>query len=631
MSEVRFIRKKPNDSWLSKCSKATDITYISDSPSLRAEMANLGLKVVGTHNFTSLVFWSRLIDERDAALDCVDTQFLLRILNLSSSLDNSLKFHLRFAITELLYEMLLAEVVLTEYGYQQFSFDEGFITNRIMRERYGLDRDPISGIFYDQTSTSYKSNEQGLPDRVKKSIASLVSTALFETSLVWARFFCKRGILATSPGSGLRGAVEGVFSNEEPLPPIVYLHGSVGHGKSFSGLFARLQACFNRNASEVMAFPLSKSNPLQEPELYSKVASVAGYIATKSRLAEGGSDSKLCESRLSEWLVYILSDWAVKRKRDDYVVRRFVDIMKPSAVVAQHSLDLAANLGSVAKLRRIPSFLISHGSHVINSSVSANEEWRIHAKTIFDGPYDYTAIQTPASAKFYNDLSRLAAAYDTGPLIVNGKPRFMERHKREQLFGQHANKQIILHAGTPKPPYALRPLIYETTDEYLENIRSFVEAVSVKSDVYVAIRFRPSWGISKETIEQALPSTKNWGVYSQGSFDEYLEQCDALVSYSSTTIEQALYAGCPVILWSAGLGYEHLSAFSLGFESDEKLTGVWMSDKQSLQSDLEAIARWRLSDAEKDRETFQFVYDSFRSKQRNLMKLSELNRIGESV
>ena len=50
--------------------------------------------------------------------------------------------------------------------------------------------------------------------------------------------------------------------------------------------------------------------------------------------------------------------------------------------------------------------------------------------------------------------------------------------------------KILLYASTPKFMGSLRPLIYETEDEYIKNLIIFINSMSNRQDIHLAIRHR---------------------------------------------------------------------------------------------------------------------------------------------
>jgi len=259
-------------------------------------------------------------------------------------------------------------------------------------------------------------------------------------------------------------------------------------------------------------------------------------------------------------------------------LKEILKISKPEKVFSQHSLDLGYALGEICLESNISALLISHGSHVPNNNLMAKLEWSIHSQTIFNAHYPFIAIQTPWANKFINNQDEvISKKIITGPLIIaqkdlNIKNRLLTKKK---LFNIKTEKRIILHAGTPKSWNSLRPWVYETFDEYINNINDVIEAVGVVPDLFLAIRFRPQSGLSLDDLKLSLIKSDCYSIYVEGSFKDYLMASDFLLSYSSTTIEEALQYNVPVIQYDSDGKYEHISALKLNNGTKNNISPVY--------------------------------------------------------
>ena len=100
--------------------------------------------------------------------------------------------------------------------------------------------------------------------------------------------------------------------------------------------------------------------------------------------------------------------------------------------------------------------------------------------------------------------------------------------------------------------------MYETTDEYIENINSLIRAVDGLEGVHLVVRFRPSDYLTLKDFLELLNESNCYSVHSKGSFADYLMVSDLLVSYSSTTIEEALQNRIPVLQYDGHGKYCHI-------------------------------------------------------------------------
>ncbi len=243
-----------------------------------------------------------------------------------------------------------------------------------------------------------------------------------------------------------------------------------------------------------------------------------------------------------------------------YYLDKFLRNKNPALVLSQMARGFLYNLGELASLYNIPSVLISHGSHVPASNRFADLEWREHGLGLLKTHYKYLAIQSPWALRYLKSRPSNSIPIITGPLLFT-KTRRDEGYKlsiKKEVTPEHHDKTIILHAGTPKPAQSLRPVVYETVDEYIENINSLIRAVEKLKEVHLIVRFRPSDNLTLTDFQELLAKSSCYSIHSKGTFEEYLTIADLLVSYSSTTIEEALQNMVPVLLYDRNGKYCHI-------------------------------------------------------------------------
>jgi len=274
-------------------------------------------------------------------------------------------------------------------------------------------------------------------------------------------------------------------------------------------------------------------------------------------------------------------------------LNRILTIVKPKGVFAQHSLGIGYALGEVCYQENIPGLLIDHGSHTPQTALSPSYAWSVHAHTLFNSMYPFVAIQSPWAKKFLKKQDMVVSkSITTGP-IIHAKPSLnasLNFEMRCKLFGRKlARKRIILHASSPRQWQTLRPWIYETVDEYIHNINSTIKAVEAIPDLYLCIRFRPKNTLSLKEFEMSLVASDCYGIYAEGSFEEFLMSSDILISYSSTTIEEALQSHIPVLQYDPDGKYQHIQGEVLSSDGINKLSTVY---SVLTDNDLKEALKW---------------------------------------
>jgi len=241
-----------------------------------------------------------------------------------------------------------------------------------------------------------------------------------------------------------------------------------------------------------------------------------------------------------------------------------MDKVRPSAFVSNGTRDDDEVIAELCKKKLIDSVLISHGSHIMPKNRYEMIEWGEHGRTLLRSPFAFYALQTPLSEGYLKVFPTESKTLKTGPLIWGREiDRGMRKDGFEKMFKgryDYERTRIIVHAGTPKPSNGLRFYVYETPDEYIQAVRDVAYAVQETPGVVLIVRFRPSSEVSAEDIKRAVPFSDKVILSAEGPFSDVLRICDLLVSFSSTTIEEALQNRIPVLLYGGGGRYQHLEA-----------------------------------------------------------------------
>ena len=85
-----------------------------------------------------------------------------------------------------------------------------------------------------------------------------------------------------------------------------------------------------------------------------------------------------------------------------------------------------------------------------------------------------------------------------------------------------------------------------------------IRAVEERKEVHLIVRFRPSGYLQEKDFIELLIKSDCYSVHSKGTLEDYLAISDLLVSYSSTTIEEALQNMVPVLLYDRNGKYCHI-------------------------------------------------------------------------
>ncbi|EGI77385.1 glycosyltransferase family protein [Hylemonella gracilis] len=155
----------------------------------------------------------------------------------------------------------------------------------------------------------------------------------------------------------------------------------------------------------------------------------------------------------------------------------------------------------------------------------------------------------------------------------------------------------ILFAGNYMGVHNHIPWMLETPDEFLDGIAELAQAVSQipQARLLVRVKVNAKPECNPETLRKLLPKSPNVEISNEGTFKQALAQSDLLVACISTTIDEALGAGRPVLLHSTRGRYHHLPGMSTPPTAAHR-SAVYVSGKTPLVALLKGVM-----DAHRDR------------------------------
>tara|TARA_B100001123_G_C15229077_1_gene994375 strand:- start:178 stop:1539 length:1362 start_codon:yes stop_codon:yes gene_type:complete len=255
-------------------------------------------------------------------------------------------------------------------------------------------------------------------------------------------------------------------------------------------------------------------------------------------------------------------------------LEKYLKICKPDIIFSQMSMGITCMLGYHARKMNIASMLISHGSHVRHVGNIVSLEHSNMAGNMLYGDYQYLGIQTMLSYEY------ISSKQIPRQSIVKISPTILIKNNTEKYI---TDKLTILYAGTILS--GTKSYLYETPDEHYESINDTVEILSKCKNIKLIIKFRQTNEFTYDSLKYLLNNLpENVSIIDDGLLSENLAVSHLLMSFSSTTIEEALINNTPVLLYGGKGRYSHIPkvTFNPRNKDDFLDTVTFISNRKSL-------------------------------------------------
>lgn len=279
-----------------------------------------------------------------------------------------------------------------------------------------------------------------------------------------------------------------------------------------------------------------------------------------------------------------------RQHREIRAADELLELLKPRLVMTPFGRRTNHAIGELAQRRNIPGLLVSHGSFAPVKDDLDQKGWGYHSFGMLYGSYSHAALQTPLAEGFAESVQATSEFMKTGPLSwgwqVNRKANLDLKSK---MVPGRPDCRVVMHAGTPKGRSGIHFHVYETPDEYIQGIIELIQAVEQMPNAYLIVKFRPL-RISLDDLISLLPTSDSYSISVDEPFLDVMGITDLLVSFSSTTIEEALQNQVPVLLYGGSGRYQHIAAQDITPERPARPGAVYsVRDSEHLADGLGKI------------------------------------------
>lgn len=259
-----------------------------------------------------------------------------------------------------------------------------------------------------------------------------------------------------------------------------------------------------------------------------------------------------------------------------YALHYILNRLNIYLVMSYVGIEIMAVAGEMARVMNKKSLFISHGTHPEPIDSCHELELYSNCRTFMLGDYTHIALCTPvqeAHLRYFKNKYRniISEEIKMGPLIFTSLVNRDKAWHKEQLCIS-SDYYVFTHAVSIKPRNAERFYFLETLDEFFSGVTDIINVINALDKVKLIIRVHPGFHWSNEEIKLLLPASGNYIINREGPFSEVLGATDALISYSSTTIDEALINRIPVLLYDRWNRYNH---FKTGIFEQDNSTDVY--------------------------------------------------------
>jgi hypothetical protein len=311
----------------------------------------------------------------------------------------------------------------------------------------------------------------------------------------------------------------------------------------------------------VWAFPFNRHEVLEEQNsLDQKLESLADQLETVWREDFYFNEMDLgpvIAMKLRAGILYQLK----KRVRRQLQMREMLQVLQPEIVVSPIGAELFSTLGQQCKELGIPAVIIPHGTLAAPEGALEEIEWRRLSQGQLLSPYGFAAAQTPIAAEHAAYYGAEKRTINTGP-IVFARTCPGDRNLIRQKLNLADDVALVCYAAAQRKRSSMRFHIFETEDEYLSAMADLVEAVNRMEKTHLVIKLHPSSEFTDEQMRHHLPASDRLTILHREPFAHVLAAADILVSYISTTVEEALLNRVPVVLYDKWNRFRFVKAFN---------------------------------------------------------------------
>lgn len=284
--------------------------------------------------------------------------------------------------------------------------------------------------------------------------------------------------------------------------------------------------------------------------------------------------------------------------RQARVQQAVLQLLGPQLIMAPVSIGVDESWAELGRAQNIATLVIPQKGLLVPRDEYGRVEQRYIGRAQVTNVFRYAAAQTPLIRNYLEWSGYSGTVIETGNLIFSRVHLSEKERLKSALFTVYDPKiQVIVYAPSMKSRKSRRFYVLETLDELVAGMKDLVNDVSRMPDVLLVIRVHPGEPITRKEIEKLVTLPANVVISDTGTFAGLLTTADLVISYSSTSIQEALINGIPVVLYDKWKRYNHLEAPRFkdpDFPPRNPSVAVYVDEEKALYGAI----RWMLDNRE---------------------------------
>ncbi|MFH1378780.1 MAG: hypothetical protein ABII23_00755, partial [bacterium] len=254
------------------------------------------------------------------------------------------------------------------------------------------------------------------------------------------------------------------------------------------------------------------------------------------------------------WRSYL--KWMVDRA---LVLSDIFKLCRQYVIVSFLGLDLMGIIAELSRKMGKRSLFISHGTHPIPVNDCHEKELTNLCKHFMHGDYTDIALSLPVQETHLHYFKKKYTYVKNNEIktdpVLFAQVNKSDKESLKRKYGLQPDDFVFLHATSNTERF----LFIETFDEFFSSVRNIIMTIDSIAHMRLILRLHPGFGLTDDEVRYLLPESDNYIISSSGPFADVLSAADALVSYSSTTIDEALLNRIPVLLYDKWNRYNHFN------------------------------------------------------------------------